>query len=132
MLIIWYGSFAHFTNILVIKIQPVEGVYLEFNIKTPGEENGLTKAKMEFCQSCEDVFRQNTPEAYERMILACLNSDNSWFSKWNQIELSWDYIEKLKEEYKKAGLPVYEYEQGSSGPLEANNLMDNKDQMWKY
>ena len=119
-------------NILVIKIQPVEGVYLEFNIKTPGEENGLTKAKMEFCQRCEDVFRQNTPEAYERMILACLNSDNSWFSKWNQIELSWDYIEKLKEEYKKAGLPVYEYEQGSSGPLEANNLMDNKDQMWKY
>ncbi len=88
-------------NLLVIKIQPVEGIYLEFNIKTPGEESGLMKAKMEFCQSCEDVFRQNTPEAYERMIYACFDGDKSWFSMWSQIELSWDYINKLKAEYLK-------------------------------
>ena len=108
-----------------------EGVYLEFNIKTPGEESGVTKAKMEFCQSCEDVFRLNTPEAYERMILACLNNDNSWFSQWDQIELSWKYIEGLKEKYKNEKLPVYTYEQGSKGPIEANNLACNEDEKWR-
>lgn len=118
-------------DVLIIKIQPVEGVYLEFNIKTPGEESGVTRAKMEFCQSCEDVFRLNTPEAYERMILACLNDDSSWFSRWNQIETSWKYIEGLKEEYKKANLPVYIYEQGSKGPSEANSLANTKDQRWR-
>lgn len=105
-------------NILAIKIQPIEGIYLEFNIKTPGEESGLTKAKMEFCQSCEDIFRQNTPEAYERMLDACFRGDKSWFSTWEQIELSWDYINKLKEEYSKNQLPIYTYEQGSRGPKE--------------
>lgn len=118
-------------NVLIIKVQPTEGVYFEFNIKTPGEENGLTKAKMEFCQNCNDIFRQNTPEAYERMILACIEGDNSWFSKWDQIETSWRYIQGLKDLYDREKLPVYGYEQGSAGPKEMNNLTKNKDLYWR-
>ncbi len=118
-------------NVLIIKVQPTEGVYLEFNIKTPGAESGISKAKMEFCQNCNDIFRQNTPEAYERMLLSCIEEDNSWFSKWDQIELSWRYIHDLKERYEEAGLPVYTYPQGSPGPKEANDLAKNKDQRWR-
>jgi len=118
-------------DVLIIKVQPTEGVYLEFNIKTPGEESGVTRAKMEFCQSCDDIFRQNTPEAYERMILASLEGDDSWFSKWDQIELSWKFIEELKRKYKEANLPVYIYKAGSSGPKESNNLADTEDQRWR-
>lgn len=118
-------------NVLIIKVQPTEGVYFEFNIKTPGEESGLTKAKMEFCQNCNDIFRQNTPEAYERMILACIQGDNSWFSKWDQIEISWKYIQDLKDLYEKANLPIYSYPQGSAGPKEMNDLAENKDRYWR-
>lgn len=106
-------------NVLVIKIQPTEGVYLEFNIKTPGED-GITTAKMEFCQNCNLIFRLNTPEAYERMILACIENDSSWFSKWEQIELSWKFIDELKQAYIKNNIPIYEYEVGSDGPVEYN------------
>lgn len=115
-------------NILIIKIQPIEGVYLEFNIKTPGEESGRTKAKMEFCQNCEDIFRINTPEAYERMLLACINDDPSWFSQWGQIELSWNYIQELTEGYTR---PVYTYPKGSNGPTEADELAETPDQKWR-
>ncbi|QPK93967.1 glucose-6-phosphate dehydrogenase [Actinomyces sp. zg-332] len=115
-------------NLLIVKIQPIEGVYLEFNIKTPGEEKGRTKAKMEFCQNCEDIFRINTPEAYERMLLACINNDNSWFSKWGQIELSWKYIDELMRGYTR---PIYSYSKGSNGPIEADNLAENPDQKWR-
>ena len=118
-------------NVLIIKVQPTEGVYLEFNIKTPGEQKGLSKAKIEFCQNCNDIFRQNTPEAYERMILACIEGDNSWFSKWDQIETSWKYIQDLKDLYEKENLPIYSYAQGSKGPKEMNDLAENIDQYWR-
>ncbi len=118
-------------DVLIIKVQPTEGIYLEFNIKTPGEENGITKAKMEFCQNCNDIFRQNTPEAYERMILACIEGDDSWFTKWEQIELSWKYIQELKDLYDKEKLPIYSYDQGSFGPKQINNLAENKDRYWR-
>ena len=114
-------------NLLIIKIQPVEGVYLEFNIKTPGEEIGRTKAKMEFCQNCNDIFRLNTPEAYERMLLACINSDNSWFSQWQQIETSWNYIQTITDNYTR---PVYSYEPGSFGPTQIAELATRKDHDW--
>ncbi len=108
-------------NVLIIKIQPVEGVYLEFNIKTPGED-GISTAKMEFCQNCNLIFKLNTPEAYERMILACIDNDSSWFSKWEQIAISWKYIQDLKDLYIENNLRVYPYKAGSDGPAEYENI----------
>lgn len=118
-------------DVLIIKIQPTEGVYLEFNIKTPGEEAGISKAKMEFCQNCNDIFRRNTPEAYERMLYACITGDSSWFSKWDMIEFCWKYIEELKALYDAAGLTVCPYAQESAGPAEADRLAENGDQRWR-
>ncbi|MCI5722588.1 MAG: glucose-6-phosphate dehydrogenase [Erysipelotrichaceae bacterium] len=112
-------------DVLVIKIQPTEGVYLEFNIKTPGEDS-ITKAQMDFCQNCNLIFKLNTPEAYERMLHACMDGDGSWFSKWELIERSWQYIDTLKQMYIDADLPIYTYPQGSLGPKEADQLYTKK------
>lgn len=112
------------SNILVIKIQPTEAVHLEFNIKTPGEDS-ITKTHMEFCQNCNLEFKLNTPEAYERMLCACINNDDTWFTKWEQIELSWKYIQELKDLHKNNNLPLYNYKQGEDGPIEFNNLIQN-------
>ena len=116
-------------NVLVIKIQPTEGVYLEFNIKTPGEDS-ITKAQMDFCQNCNLIFKLNTPEAYERMLHACMISDNSWFTKWEMIEYSWEYIDALKQMYSDADLPVYPYPQGSVEPKELSQLYHNDFEQW--
>ncbi len=97
---------------LTFKVQPTEGVYLEFNIKEPGDSSDIIKANMDFCQSCNIVYRMNTPEAYERLLLAAINSDNTWFSPWEQIELCWSYIENLKQLYFKEGLLVEKYKTG--------------------
>ena len=116
-------------NVLVIKIQPTEGVYLEFNIKTPGEDS-ITKAQMDFCQNCNLIFKLNTPEAYERMLHACMIGDNSWFTKWEMIEYSWEYIDALKQMYSATNLPVYPYPQGSYGPKELSQLYHNDFEQW--
>ncbi len=104
------------SNILKIKIQPQEGVSFQFNIKKPGDSEEIIQTEMDFCQNCIDRFRINTPEAYERLLAACFHSEQTWFSKWDQIEKSWLYINQLKEEYIKKELPLYSYEQGSDGP----------------
>ena len=96
-------------NILIIKIQPTEGVYLQFNIKRPGDSEDIIPAKMDFCQNCSLIHQLNTPEAYERLITACMAGERSWFSQWDQIEFSWNYISHLKELHAAKRLPVYPY-----------------------
>lgn len=106
-------------NTLVIKIQPDEGVKFDFNIKKPGTENSIQEVSMDFCQSCILENRMNTPEAYERLIKACMDSDKSLFSMWDHIELSWKYINEIVSAYKKYSNKLFIYEQGSLGPAES-------------
>lgn len=110
-------------DVLLIKIQPTEGVYLQFNIKRPGDTDEVTQAKMDFCQSCSLENRINTPEAYERLLGACIRGERSWFSQWDQIETSWRFVERLRELGRAEGLPVLNYEPGSMGPPEADALL---------
>ena len=114
-------------NVLIIKIQPKEGIYLQFNIKKPGDSDEIIATRMDFCQSCLESNRINTPEAYERLLLAAVNNEVSWFSKWDQIETSWQYINRMKEAYQKAKLPIYDYEPGSDGVEFSKTLLGGQD-----
>lgn len=117
-------------DILTIKIQPTEGVYLQFNIKKPGETKEVIQAKMDFCQNCSLVNRMNTPEAYERLLGACMRGERSWFSQWDQVETSWNYVDKARTLYRERSLPVSVYESGSSGPAEAKALLERWGHVW--
>lgn len=117
-------------DILNIKIQPTEGVYLQFNIKKPGETEEIIQAKMDFCQSCSYANRMNTPEAYERLLGACMRGERSWFSQWDQVETSWRYVDKVREQYQRKGLTAYVYEQGGNGPKEAETLLEQYNHTW--
>ena len=117
-------------DILMIKIQPNEGVYLQFNIKRPGDTEEIIPAKMDFCQNCNLIHHLNTPEAYERLIAACIQGERSWFSLWDQIELCWNYISRLKELYTRIGLPVLPYTPGTPGPKESDQLLRHPGGRW--
>lgn len=110
-------------NVLIIKIQPTEGVYLQFNIKRPGDTDDIIPTKMDFCQNCNLVHQLNTPEAYERLITACIKGESSWFSQWDQIELCWNYVSRLKKLYSDTDLPLYSYVPGTPGPGEAERML---------
>lgn len=105
-------------NTLIIKIQPDEGVIINFNIKKPGNDNhNIQEVSMDFCQSCILENRENTPEAYERLLNAAIHSDKSLFSTWEQIVLSWKFIGDLVEKYKKVSNKLYFYKQGENAPI---------------
>ncbi|WP_343249480.1 glucose-6-phosphate dehydrogenase [Diplocloster hominis] len=117
-------------DILVVKIQPEEGVHLQFNIKKPGDTDEISQAKMDFCQSCSLENRINTPEAYERLLGACLRGERSWFSQWDQIETSWNYIDQLRSAYRQTGQPIYTYPSGTNGPEAADELLGAEGHQW--
>lgn len=118
------------SDILIIKIQPTEGVYLRFNIKKPGETTDISQANMDFCQSCSLENRMNTPEAYERLLYACMQGERSWFSQWDQVETSWKYVDGVRERYREAGLPICTYRPGSDGPEAAEMLLKRYGHEW--
>lgn len=115
--------------VLNIKIQPTEGVYLQFNIKKPGDTDEIVQTKMEFCQSCSIQNRINTPEAYERLLGACIQGERSWFSQWDQIEAGWKYINELRTLYIEK-YPIYSYSIGTPGPMESEKLLERFGDHW--
>lgn len=116
---------------LIIKVQPEEGINLEFNIKKPGQENTVFRASMDFCQSCMLMSQSNTPEAYERLLYAATQGDRSLFSEWKQVEASWAYVENAMKAYRDSNAPIYTYARGSLGPKEADRLTKQTTHGWE-
>ena len=108
-------------NILMINVQPEEGVTLNFNIKKPGQSNDIETVSMDFCQSCNYENRLNTPEAYERLLNAALLEDHTLFASFKQVKLSWELVENLSNQLKDT--QPFPYLAYTEGPKEANDLL---------
>lgn len=117
-------------GLLTVRIQPSEGVSLRFNIKTPGEGGGVTPVEMDFCQSCVLENRLNTPEAYERLLVACMKGERSWFSQWDQIEAGWRFVDELRALHAVSGAAPFHYAPGSDGPAQADALLARHGHRW--
>ena len=95
-------------NLLVIRIQPNEGVTLYLNSKTPGLETKLQPIQLSF--GYETTFGSNTPEAYERLILDALNGDGTLFIRGDEAEISWNLLSPILDFWSQQatdGLEIY-------------------------
>lgn len=127
-------NFMHRTmldpNLLVIRIQPFEGVYLRFNMKEPGSLENILPAKMDFCQNCNLDYK--SPEAYERLLYDILKGDPALFTRWDEVESSWRFMDSLimnmTPEEKRQLISTYEI--GSDGPKEADWLLKKDHRTW--
>lgn len=92
-------------NVLIIQIQPDEGIQLRLNTKKPGVSNEIDTVTMDYCHSC--LKYGDEPSAYGRLLLDIMLLDKSLFASWDEIESSWVAIDKA-EKYKKDALHIYE------------------------
>jgi glucose-6-phosphate 1-dehydrogenase len=104
-------------NKLTIRIQPHEGVKLQFNIKELLSDFSATPHEMDYHYDAE--FRMNTPEAYERLLSDVIKGDRTLFTSWGEVEYSWRITDALR----KARVPVQQYPAGSTGPDEAKRFL---------
>jgi glucose-6-phosphate 1-dehydrogenase len=112
---------------LVLRVQPDEGISLEFQTKNPGAKLCLNKVLMDF--SYQTVF---TFEAYERVLLDCMQGDQMLFVREDGVDATWrlltPLIEKLESEAGRLRFP--NYASGSEGPAEALKLIEADGRKW--
>ena len=111
-------------NLIIIRIQPNEGIALAVNVQKPGEEDKTVSVLMDFCHHCH--FGPNTPEAYESILLNVMEGDHSLFPRQDWIEASWLYVDRLRA---LAVAPVA-YPAGSTGPAKAEALLEADGRRW--
>jgi glucose-6-phosphate 1-dehydrogenase len=102
---------------LIFRIQPDEGISLWLNIKKPGLGLELDRATLEF--DYERFFKSPLIEAYELLILEAMEGDHSLFTSQDAVERAWELLTPALESSPR----VVEYEPGSWGPVEADDLL---------
>ncbi|AWB45938.1 glucose-6-phosphate dehydrogenase [Paenibacillus sp. CAA11] len=115
-------------NLLVIRVNPMEGIYIKINAKNPGTESEIKPLAMEFCQSCQVGI--NSPEAYERLIHDAAHGDSTYFTRWDEVAAAWSFIDRIAEAWAKAPGEISHYPAGSWGPKEAEELLAQDGFKW--
>ncbi|TDA65816.1 MAG: glucose-6-phosphate dehydrogenase [Clostridia bacterium] len=121
-----YGELS--PNLLVIRIQPQEGVFLRLNAKRPGTDNFIVPIKLDFCQNCE--IGVNSPEAYERLLLDVMRGDPTLFTGWEEVEYAWRFVDPLAAAWARAVPSFPNYPAGTWGPEDAGWLMRRDGRQW--
>ena len=118
-------------NMLVLKIQPEEGIGLKLEAKTPGPKLSMNALTLNFAY--KDIFGATTPNAYERLLLDCMTGDQTLFVRSDAVELSWELFMPVLEAWEKdaAANPLRYYPAGSWGPVEAHELIGQDGHTWR-
>jgi len=118
-------------NMLVLYLQPDEGIHLRFEAKVPDTVAKMRSVDMEF--HYEDSFGKTAiPESYERLLLDALNGDASLFTRADEVETAWALIDPIIEAWdasRKKQPPAF-YDPGSWGPSEADELLAQDKRKW--
>ena len=109
------------TNELVIRIQPDEAIYLKINNKVPGLGLRIDTTRLDLLYSnkYDDAL---LPDAYERLILDCINGDRRLFIRADELEVAWEKFTPLLEEIEARRVQPELYPYGSRGPVGAHYL----------
>lgn len=108
------------TNELVIRIQPGEAIYLKINNKVPGLGLRIDTTRLDL--SYKSRYATQLPDAYERLILDCINGDRRLFIRNDELEVAWQKITPLLQEIEERGVQPELYPRGSRGPVGAHYL----------
>jgi glucose-6-phosphate 1-dehydrogenase len=103
-------------------------MYFQINAKRPGNEFAMERIELNYCQ--DGRYQGNVPEAYERLILEAFRGNSSLFTRWDELEHSWAFIESLQHQFRDRCEIFPNYTAGSRGPEEADRLIREDGRHW--
>ena len=109
-------------NVLVLRIQPDEGIHMSIGAKEPGPEMKLAPVNLAF------TYKEAFPyaviaDAYERLLLDAIRGDASLFTRGDEVQASWALLTPVLEAWHERGEDVKQYTGGTWGPEGANDLL---------
>ena len=118
-------------NIIVLRIQPNEGITVMFGAKLPGFEMRTTTVNMDFCY--QRAFGVEPPAAYETLLLDVMRGDATLFTRGDEVEAQWRLITPIEEVWAHDRVPeVTEYPAGTDGPTAADQLLARNGHRWRH
>ncbi len=121
------------SNVLVIRLQPDEGITLRMNIKDPGPGGmRLTEVPLDmtFAENLGPSLR-HMPDAYERLIMDVIRGDQTLFMRWDEVEAAWAWADPIIKAWEQSGQRPKPYDTGSSGPDDALMLLHRDGRRWR-
>jgi glucose-6-phosphate 1-dehydrogenase len=117
-------------NLLIVRIQPDEGISLRFQAKVPGPDVTLGVVRMDFKYA--DYFGSKPSTGYETLLYDCMTGDSTLFHRADIIETGWKIVTPILEEWEhNPQAPVPTYAAGSWGPKEADELLQRDGRRWR-
>ena len=117
-------------NVLVIRIQPDEGMSLKMNSKVPGISGPVQPVKMDFRYG--SYFGATLLEAYERLLCDCIAGDATLFARDDEVFASWSMLTPILQHWQDLQPHDFpNYAAGSWGPREADLLLEREGRNWR-
>ncbi len=126
----WQNMAGDAPNVLVLNIQPDEGITLTFGAKAPGPINQISPVKMDF--NYEETYGGEPPEAYERLLLDSLMGDATLFTRTDEVDAAWKFTTDILDGWQiepVRHLPIYEA--GTWGPPQTDQFIQQHGHKWR-
>jgi glucose-6-phosphate 1-dehydrogenase len=116
-------------NVLLIHIQPDEGVSLAIGAKVPGQGMQIRTVHMDFLYG--GAFRTDMPEAYERLVLDCMRGDATLFTREDEVMEQWKLVDAIVAAWRRDRPSFPNYAAGTWGPPSADELLQRDGRSWR-
>jgi glucose-6-phosphate 1-dehydrogenase len=114
-------------NLLVFEMSPHEGITLQLNTRDPQHKGEFKPIHIEFHSSSRDL-----PEAYENLLYDALLGNPAFFAHWDEVELSWIWVEPILQAFEENLVPLHLYPAGTYGPAESDALLAKHGYHWWF
>jgi len=116
-------------NVMVLNIQPDEGITVHFAAKVPGPTFRVRGVELEFRYG--KAFTEHAPEAYERALRDAFLGDATLFIRSDEVDQAWQITQPLIDGFDAGRVPLHLYPAGSWGPPEAAQLLASYNDTWR-
>jgi glucose-6-phosphate 1-dehydrogenase len=116
-------------NVLLIHVQPNEGVSLAIGAKVPGQGMAIRTVHMDFLYG--GTFREGLPDAYERLILDAMLGDAGLFTRSDEIEEQWSLVDAIIAFWQRDRPSFPNYAAGTWGPAASDELLHRDGRSWR-
>jgi glucose-6-phosphate 1-dehydrogenase len=116
-------------NVLLVHVQPDEGVSLAIGAKVPGQGMTIRTVHMDFLYG--GAFRTGMPEAYERLILDTMLGDGTLFTRSDEVEEQWLLVDAIVAAWQRDRPAFPNYAAGTWGPPSSEELLHRDGRSWR-
>ena len=116
-------------NLLIVRIQPEEGISLKFLSKRPGSGMNLRPVSMDF--NYGSSFGERSPSAYETLLLDAIIGDATLYTRQDMVEASWAVVEPIQKVWRSTKFDFPNYPAGSWGPKAADEMLARRGHVWR-